>query len=243
MTIWAYYRVSSDEQTCESQKVGVVDYAKKHGITINKEVVDDGISGTILAKYRNLNIILKKAQKDDLLIVSELSRLGRSTSDVLNTCQTFIKNGVNVYFVKQNMSLDSSPMGKMMIAILAAFAEMERDLISQRTIEGQIRARNAGVHIGRPKGITSRKLAASYIYIKQCLDAGLNKSQIARRCRCSWSTLHRFMKERHLCLCDICRPETVEDYALSEEIRQLKEEDEKREKGYLTIEDFRKVYE
>ncbi len=240
MTIWAYYRVSSDEQTCESQKVGVVDYAKKHGITINKEVVDDGISGTILAKYRNLNIILKKAQKGDLLIVSELSRLGRSTSDVLNTCQTFIKKGVNVYFVKQNMSLDNSPMGKMMIAILAAFAEMERDLISQRTIEGQIRARNSGIHIGRPKGVASRKLKASIEYIKQCIDAGLNKTQIAKRCNCHWNTLHRFMRENHLRTWKADKIDSVEIY---ENIKAIREKDAERTKNYLTIEDFRKVYE
>lgn len=239
MTNWAYYRVSSDEQTCDSQKIGVVDYAKKHGITINKEIVDDGISGTVLAKYRNLNIIIKKAKKDDLLIVSELSRLGRSTSDVLNTCNTFIKNGVNVYFVKQNLSLDNSPMGKMMIAILAAFAEMERDLISQRTIEGQIRARNNGVHIGRPKGISSRKLKASIEYIKQCIDSGLNKTQIAKRCNCHWNTLHRFMRENNLKTWDAKKPETIEAY---ENIKAIREKDAERSKNYLTIEDFRRIY-
>jgi DNA invertase Pin-like site-specific DNA recombinase len=201
---------------------------------------------TDLAKNRNLNIILNNARKGDLLIVSELSRLGRSTPDVLNTCQTLIKNGTNCYFVKQNMSLDNSPMGKMMTAILAAFAEMERDLISQRTIEGQIRARQNGIKIGRPKGVASRKLKASYEYIRQCLDIGLNKSQIARRCNCSWNTMHRFMKENNFITWDGHHQKSLDNYEENkkhnEEIELIRKKDTERTNDYLTLQDFRKLY-
>ena len=212
MTVWAYYRVSSDEQNYESQKVGVIEYAKKIGVTIHKEVVDDGVSGTVPAKHRNFWKIVRNSKSGDLLITGELSRIGRSTIDVLETLNILSKKGVNVYFVKQGLHLDTSPMGKMMMAILSAFAEMERDLISQRTIEGQIRARNNGIHIGRPKGVTSRKLKASKEYITQLLDAGFNKSQIARRCNCSWSTLHRFLQENRFITWDGHHQKSLDKY-------------------------------
>lgn len=101
MTVWAYYRVSTDKQDYNSQKLGVLDYCDKNGLTIEKEVVDDGVSGCIKAKDRNLNKIIKNGNKGDWLIVSELSRLGRSTIDVLETCRIFGKKGINVYLVKQ----------------------------------------------------------------------------------------------------------------------------------------------
>ncbi len=157
MTVWAYYRVSTDKQDYNSQKLGVLDYCDKNGLTIEKEVVDDGVSGCIKAKDRNLNKIIKNGNKGDWLIVSELSRLGRSTIDVLETCRIFGKKGINVYLVKQSIKLDESPMGKMILAILSAFAEMERDLMIQRSKEGIERARIQGNHLGRPFGFTYRK--------------------------------------------------------------------------------------
>lgn len=196
MTVFAYYRVSSDKQDYNSQKVGVVDYCQKSGLNIDKEIIDDGVSGVIKAKDRNLWKIIKSAKNGDYLITSELSRLGRSTSDVLNTCNVLAENGVNVYFVKQAMGLDQSPMGKMMLAILSAFAEMERDLIRQRSIEGLEKAKREGKHLGRPKGATYRKLKIDEVL--ELVRAGFNKSEIARLLFCDWATLHRFCKENQI---------------------------------------------
>ena len=158
MTVYAYYRVSTDRQDYNSQKLGVVDYCNRANLKIDKEIIDDGVSGAVKAKDRKLGKIIKEARKGDFLVTSELSRLGRSTADVLNTCNTLGEKGVNVYFVKQAMGLDQSPMGKVMLAILSAFAEMERDLIRQRTIEGLARAKAQGKHLGRAYGATYRKL-------------------------------------------------------------------------------------
>ena len=104
MTLWAYYRVSSDFQNYKSQKIGVLNWCKqnKYGM-IDKEVIDDGVSGTVLAKDRALNRIVKNSKSGDILIVSELSRIGRSTADVLNTLNKLAEKGVEVHFVKQNM--------------------------------------------------------------------------------------------------------------------------------------------
>lgn len=196
MTVWAYYRVSTDKQDYNSQKIGVLDYCERNSLKIDKEIIDDGVSGCIKAKERNLNKIIKNGKKGDWLIVSELSRLGRSTIDVLETCKIFGKKGINVYLVKQSIKLDETPMGKMILAILSAFAEMERDLMIQRSKEGIERARKQGKKIGRPYGFTYRKLNKEDV--EAYLDSGLNKCQIARLLDCSWNTLHRFMKEKNL---------------------------------------------
>lgn len=195
MTVYAYLRVSTEDQTVESQKLGIVEYATRQGLTIDKYITDDGVSGTVLAKDRNLNKILKQAKEGDKVIVSELSRLGRSTADVINTCQIFIKKGVSCYFIKQNMALDNTPMGKMMVAILSAFAEMERDLISQRTIEGLRRAKAQGKVLGRPIGCRNLKLKTDAIAeeIISMFNQGKTKTEIAKKFNLSKPTLYRFL--------------------------------------------------
>ena len=200
MTVWAYYRVSTDDQTVESQRVGVVEYATRNGLSIDRDIIDDGVSGTVLAKDRNLNKIIKQAKSGDKVIVSELSRLGRSTADVINTCQIFIKKNISCYFIKQNMSLDNSPMGKMMVAILSAFAEMERDLISQRTKEGLARVKLSGRTLGRPKGIKNihHKLEDKEQEIIELINKGWVCNWIAKRFNCSNTCLKNFCYERKI---------------------------------------------
>lgn len=198
--IWAYYRVSTDKQDYESQKFGVVEYAKRAGLNIDKEITDNGVSGTVAAKDRKLNIILKQMQAGDTIIVSELSRLGRSTADVINTCNLIAQKKVNCYMVKQGMSIDQTPMGKLMIAIFAAFAEMERDLISQRTKDALARKRANGIHIGRPKGGRNRfhKLDGNEIFIQSALESGKTKVFISKRLKTSIPTLNKFIRDNNL---------------------------------------------
>lgn len=200
MTVYVYYRVSTDKQDYESQKVGVVEYCNRCGYTIDKEIIDDGVSGTVKAKDRNLWKIVKAAKKGDFLITSELSRLGRSTADVLLTCDILNKKGVNVWFVKQGMGLDQSPMGKMMIAIFSAFAELERDLIAQRTVEGLRRAKEKGAVLGRKKGSknSSNKLDKHYDEIIQMLNSGLTKNSMCRVLNVNCKTLNRYVKMKGL---------------------------------------------
>lgn len=196
MTVYAYYRVSTEKQDCNSQKLGVVEHCNRAGLKIDKEVIDDGVSGTVRAKERKLWSIVKIAKKGDYLITSELSRLGRSTVDVLETCNILAKKGVNVYFVKQGMGLDQSPMGKMMTAILSAFAEMERDLISQRTVEGLARAKAQGKHLGRPHGMNYSKLKIEEV--SALAENGYNKTEIATSLSCTWLTIHRFCRKNNI---------------------------------------------
>ena len=194
--IWAYYRVSSDLQNYKSQKVGVFDWCKRNSYIIDKEIIDDGVSGTVLAKNRQLNRIIKESKSGDILVVSELSRIGRSTSDVLNTLNILSNKGVEVHFVKQNMKMDKSPMGKMMVAIMSAFAELERDLISQRTTEGLARVKSEGKVLGRPIGSKNKgyKLDGCEDLVKDWIAEGKTKSYIAKRLNVHRSSLYHFIK-------------------------------------------------
>ena len=197
MKVWAYYRVSSDFQNYKSQKIGVLNWCKQNKYDmIDEEVIDDGVSGTVLAKDRALNRIIKNSKFGDVLIVSELSRIGRSTADVLNTLNILAKKGVEVHFVKQNMRMDNSPMGKMMIAIMSAFSELERDLISQRTIEGLARVKSEGKTLGRPVGSknASYKLDGCEELVKDWLAEGKTKVYICKRLKIHRSSLYHFIK-------------------------------------------------
>ena len=169
---------------------------KRNNYLIDYEIIDDGVSGTVLAKDRRLNKIIKNSTFGDILIVSELSRIGRSTSDVLQTLNTLSNKGVEVHFVKQNMKMDKSPMGKMMVAVMSAFAELERDLISQRTIEGLARVKSEGKKLGRPYGSKNAlyKLDGCEQLVKDWLDEGKTKSYIAKRLNVHRSSLYHFIK-------------------------------------------------
>lgn len=200
---YAYYRVSTDKQDYESQKVGVLEYCNRRGITIDKEILDDGVSGTVEALKRRLGYILRTAKPGDTIITSELSRLGRNTADVLKTCSTLVNKQVSCYFVKQNMGIDTSPMGKMMIAILAAFSEMERDLISQRTKEGLARVKASGKKLGRPAG-SKNKISVHDILtekmdkIKKLVEEHNTIKSIAKKMHVSNVTMQRFIKKNSI---------------------------------------------
>ncbi len=198
--IYAYYRVSTEKQDYNSQKMGVVEFAKRHELHIDREVIDDGVSGTILAQKRNLGQLLNDLKTGDVLITAELSRLGRSTADVINTCNALSRRGVICYLVKQNMTLDQTPMGKMMIAIFAAFAEMERDLISIRTKEGFARMRAQGIKLGRPFGGRNRhhKLDGKEGFIKTALKNGMTKIELSKKLKTSIPTINKFIKDNNI---------------------------------------------
>lgn len=193
--IYAYFRVSTDKQDYTSQKFGVMEFAKNKGWNIDKEIIDDGISGTILAKNRKLRQILKYSKKGDIVITSELSRFGRNTKDIINTCDLLTEKGVECWFVKQNMGLDNSPMGKMLIGIFACFSQLERDLIAQRTKEALAKRKTDGILLGRPVGSKNKhsKLDGKEREIQKLLTKKIPKSHIANKLKVSVNTLKKFI--------------------------------------------------
>lgn len=198
--IYAYYRVSTYKQDYESQKIGVIDYCKRNNYEIDKEILDNGVSGRVKAKDRKLGKLLKQIKPGDMIITSELSRLGRSTADVINTCNIIADKGAYCYFVKQSMSIDNTPLGKMLIAIFSAFAEMERDLIIQRTKEAMARRRAMGKYVGRKPGAKNlhHKLDGKEKKLHTMLIKGMSRREIAKKLRVSPTTVNKFIKSKSL---------------------------------------------
>ena len=194
--IYTYYRVSTDKQDYENQKEGVVAYCKRQGFNIDKEVKDEGVSGKVDVYKRNLGKLIKKAKKDDVIIVSEISRLGRDLLMVLNTAKTLYEKGVKIYCVKENIHLDGSIMAKVFVTVFGLIAEIERYFISERTKEALERKKAAGVHIGRPFGFSYSLLDAFADDVIEMRNKGLSKSEISRQLKCTWTTLHRFMMKK-----------------------------------------------
>lgn len=198
--IYAYYRVSTDKQDITSQKFGVVNFASSRGLRIDKEILDDGVSGCVIARKRQLGKLLRQLQPDDTLIVPELSRLGRHTRDVLNTCQILLNKKISVYFVKNSIYLDDNPTANMLITMFSAFSQLERDLTAQRTREALQKKKAEGVRLGRPRGVRNKhlKLDDKVDMLQKYLRRGWSKVRIAKRLHVSRNTLKKFLILRNI---------------------------------------------
>lgn len=155
----AYLRVSSNKQTVENQRNEINNYAVSNKIQID-EFIEVEISSRKSNDERLINILTEKLKKDDRLIVSELSRLGRSTAEVLSIIDNFIQTGITIVFIKQNLTVsnDTSDItSKVMLTLFSLFAELERDLISQRTKESLKSRKAKGVKLGHNKDFTKSK--------------------------------------------------------------------------------------
>lgn len=155
----AYLRVSTDKQTIENQRNEISNYATANKIVID-EFIEIEISSRKSADARLINEITSKLKKDDRLVVSELSRLGRSTSEVLSIIDNFMKQGITIVFIKQNLTVsnDSQDMtSKVMLTLFSLFAELERDLISKRTKEALASRKAKGATLGHNKDFLKSK--------------------------------------------------------------------------------------
>ncbi|WP_412755236.1 recombinase family protein [Legionella pneumophila] len=176
----AYIRTSTDKQDLNNQKLEIFEFAKK-----NKLEVDDFIEMTVssrkTSKERRIDEMLLVLDDADTLIVTELSRLGRSTAEVIGLVNELIKKQVRVIVIKQNLDMKQHDMtSKVMITLFSLFAELERDLISLRTKEALASKRAQGIRLGKPKGTVQKsKFDQDIIKIKELLALGLSVRKIA----------------------------------------------------------------
>ena len=150
--IYGYLRVSSDEQDVNSQKQGVVKFAEAREWKIDEYITDEGVSGGKDPDKRNLGPLLKKLQKDDIVIAAEISRLGRDLYMVMDILHFCMKTGCKIYTVKDNFALDDNIQSKVLAFAFGLAAEIERQMIRQRTKEGLKLRMKLGVLLGRPVG-------------------------------------------------------------------------------------------
>ena len=150
--IYGYLRVSSDEQDVNSQKQGVEQFAKDHGWIIDKYITDEGVSGGKDPDKRNLGPLLKLANKDDKIICSEISRLGRDLYMVMDILHFCMEQGCVIYTVKDRFVLGDDIQSKVLAFAFGLSAEIERQMIRQRTKEGLRLRMKMGILVGRPLG-------------------------------------------------------------------------------------------
>lgn len=153
MTNYAYIRISTAHQSPKAQRFGVLDYCNKQGLS-NVKITIDTCTGAIRPEKRKLGKIIDDMKAGDNLIITEVSRLGRSLRDVLDVLEQVKNIGATVHVIKQALVLSEkgNTAGKLVVAMYSIFAEMERELIQQRVKEGINSAKARGVKFGRPKG-------------------------------------------------------------------------------------------
>lgn len=147
--IYGYLRVSSDEQDVNSQKQGVDAFAKKEGMTIDEYITDEGVSGGKNPDKRNLGPLLKKISKGDVIIASEISRLGRDLYMIMDILHFCMERECVIYTVKDKFTLGTDIQSKVLAFAFGLSAEIERQMIQQRTREGLKLKVKMGVLLGR----------------------------------------------------------------------------------------------
>ena len=197
--IVAYIRVSTDEQDSRNQKFEILNYCDKNKLKVDKWLEIE-ISSRRSPKERRIDELLSFLNSGDCLIVSELSRLGRSTGEVIQLVKEFSMQHVEFVSIKQNLKINSSNgndmTSKVMVTIFSLLAELERDLISERTKIALARAKASGKKLGRPRGFGKSRLDGKEVEIKKFLDKGVTRANIAKILDVSWGTLNNFMKSK-----------------------------------------------
>lgn len=194
--IYGYIRVSTDTQTTENQKLAIRNFCRYRRLH-HVQWISETISGTKKPEKRKLGKLMEQIQENDTIIVTELSRLGRSLMMILDVLQELLDKKVRVIAIKEGYELGDNIQSKVLAFAFGLSAEIERTLLSERTKQGLERARKAGKQIGRLPGQRPRyyKLTPYRYKIKRWLKDGRSKLSIARECGVTWCTLNRFIKD------------------------------------------------
>ena len=196
--IVGYIRVSTDKQTVDNQEHAILKYCSNSKLHVD-EWYKLEMSSHRTPKQRRIEELLEALKSGDTLIVSELSRLARSVGQIAIIVDSLRENGVRFISLKESIEINGKKdiQTKVMITMFSLFAEIERDLISERTKEGLDRARAQGKLLGRPKGRLGRSICdGKEDQIKDLMAKGVTKANIARILGCSWPTLQNFIRTR-----------------------------------------------
>lgn len=202
---YGYIRVSSDKQTVENQRFEIINFCANRKIGIDGWI-EETVSGTKSYTKRQLGLLLKSVQKNDVIICSELSRLGRNLfmiMEILNICMT---KECKVWSIKDGYRLGDDVQSKVLAFAFGLSAEIERNLISQRTKEALARKKSEGVHIGRPTGRkTTHEKHKLYKYesmIREMRNANMSFRMIAKLCKVSRATVREYCNKFITCVND-----------------------------------------
>ena len=191
---YGYIRVSSDKQTVENQRYEIINFCKREGLTIDGWI-EETVSGTKNYDKRELGTLLDQVQKNDLIICSELSRLGRSLFMIMEILNHCMNKECRVWTIKDGYRLGDDIQSKVLAFAFGISAEIERNLISQRTKEALARKKAEGVILGRPRGRKSSKLKLSgkEDYIMELREQGVSITNIAKIYKVNRNTVSSFI--------------------------------------------------
>jgi DNA invertase Pin-like site-specific DNA recombinase len=194
--IYGYIRVSTDKQTVENQRYEINQFCQSNVYVVDKWI-EETISGAKNLQDRKLGKLLKKMRKGDILICSELSRLGRNLLMIMGILNECMNRDIQVWTIKDNYRLGSDINSKVLAFAFGLSAEIERNLISQRTKEALARKKAEGVILGRPKGrkSTVTKLTGQEKKIQELLDKKVSYSAIGRILGVHRLTVSAFVKK------------------------------------------------
>jgi DNA invertase Pin-like site-specific DNA recombinase len=195
MKTMAYMRVSGDRQDAENQRLEILKLANEKALG-KVEFIEEVVSGRKSWRERQVAAVIDGMGKGDALVVAELSRLGRSMLEIMEILSQATRRGIRIFASKGAWSLDGSLQSKVVAMAFAIAAEIERDLISQRTKAALATKRAAGVVLGRPKGPGRSKLDAPGEEIRGLLALGLAQTKIAAKYGTSTRNLANWMRKR-----------------------------------------------
>lgn len=199
--IYGYIRVSSDKQTVKNQRFEIMNFCERQKLKIN-DWIEETISGTKNYDKRQLGKLLKKVDKNDIIICSELSRLGRNLFMIMEILNICMNKECRVWTIKDNYRLGDDIQSKVLAFAFGLSAEIERNLISQRTKEALARKKAEGKILGRPKGRRNNpekyKLSGKETLIIELLKIGTSQRKIAKLCKVDRNTLARFIRLKNL---------------------------------------------
>lgn len=194
--VFAYLRVSTDAQDVANQKHGIVEYCTSRGLHAPL-FIDDTASGKTDWRERSLGNVVKQANAADVLVVSEVSRLARSTLQVLEIMRECVDKGIHLHVVKNGIVLDGSMQAKIVATVLGLAGEIERDFISSRTKEALAKRKAEGMKLGRPEGAAKVLRLDQYAdKIDSYLAKSIDKRAISKLLDVAPNTLYSWLKVR-----------------------------------------------
>lgn len=200
MKTLGYLRVSSFKQDVQNQKLEILTFANREKMTV-EDFISIEISSRRTMKERRIEELLERLESGDTLVVSELSRLGRSLGEIIQIVDSLVKKQIRFIAVKQGMVINGKNdiQTKVMVTMFGLFAEIERDLLSERTKMGLANAKSKGKILGRPVGrLGKHKLDGKENEIGELLSYRVSKSAIARKFRVSRTCLVDFVQKRQI---------------------------------------------